>query len=118
MGLTSFGRELRKMRIDRGETLKTMADKLGCTSSYLSGIECGKHSVPVSMVLRLRGLYQFTDEEVQRLEAARDLTLTKASIDLEDATEEQRNAALLFARTLKELLPEDLKKIQGILSNK
>lgn len=40
--LTAFGKEVRKIRLDRGELLKTMADSLGVKSSYLSAIEHGK----------------------------------------------------------------------------
>ena len=32
--LTAFGKEVRKIRLDRGELLKTMADSLGVKSSY------------------------------------------------------------------------------------
>ena len=115
--LTPFGKELRKMRIDRGEILKNMADKLGCTSSYLSGIECGKHSVPADLVARLQELYGLADEEAARLDAARDATLKEERLRLEDTSPQQRDVALLFARAFKELSPEDLKKMQDILSN-
>ena len=40
--LTSLGRFLRKLRIDRGEILKNMAEKLEVTSSFLSAVENGK----------------------------------------------------------------------------
>ena len=36
---TELGKMLRKLRIDREETLGDMAERLGCTSSYLSAIE-------------------------------------------------------------------------------
>jgi len=37
--LTSLGQFLRKLRLERGEILKTMADKLGVTSAFLSAVE-------------------------------------------------------------------------------
>ena len=46
--ITEFGKALRKLRIDRGETLKIMADNLEMTSSYLSAIECGKRNIPMN----------------------------------------------------------------------
>ncbi len=39
--LNALGRELRKLRIDRGEIIKTMAENLGYSPSYLSAIEMG-----------------------------------------------------------------------------
>ena len=40
--ITSLGRFLRKLRIDQGEILKDMADKLGVSVSFLSAVENGK----------------------------------------------------------------------------
>ena len=40
--LTALGKFLRKLRIDNGEILKDMADKLGVTASFLSAVENGK----------------------------------------------------------------------------
>lgn len=117
-GFTEFGKELRKMRIDRGEILKAMSDKLGYTPSYLSAIECGKRAVPGDLIARLQELYALTDEEAARLEAARDATLKDARIGLEGASKEQRNVALLFARTFKDLSAEDLERMQGFLASK
>ena len=40
--ITRFGKELRKIRIDHGEILKDMAEKLQVTPSFLSSVEVGK----------------------------------------------------------------------------
>ena len=69
-GYTDIGKELREIRIRRGEVLKNMADKLGFGSVQLSGIECGKQAAPTDFFLRLKELYALTDEEAARLEAA------------------------------------------------
>ena len=115
-GYTEFGKELRKLRIDRREVLKIMADRLGCTSSYLSAIECGKRTVPPDLIPRLRELYGLDEEQVARFEAARDATLKDARIDLEGASAQQRNVALMFARTFKDLSREELEKMQDFLN--
>ena len=44
--LTALGRFLRKIRIDRNELLKDMADKLEVSASFLSAVENGKKSMP------------------------------------------------------------------------
>ncbi|PQV50667.1 helix-turn-helix domain-containing protein [Paraburkholderia sp. BL21I4N1] len=41
MKLTPFGLYVRKLRLDLGLTLKTMADALAVSSAYLSSIELG-----------------------------------------------------------------------------
>ena len=68
-GYTELGKELREIRIRRGEILKNMADKLGFDLARLSGIECGKQSAPPDFLLRLKELYALADEEAARLEA-------------------------------------------------
>ena len=42
--LTALGRFLRKIRIDRNELLKDMADKLEVSASFLSAVENGKRA--------------------------------------------------------------------------
>ncbi|WP_088504417.1 helix-turn-helix domain-containing protein [Burkholderia ubonensis] len=41
MKLTPFGLTVRRFRLERGLTLKAMAEALGVTSAYLSAIELG-----------------------------------------------------------------------------
>ncbi|HAH61855.1 MAG TPA: transcriptional regulator, partial [Treponema sp.] len=44
--LTEFGKFLKKMRIDKSETLAVMAGKLGISAAYLSSIENGTRDIP------------------------------------------------------------------------
>ena len=48
--LTALGKELRILRISRGELLKDMACKLSITPAYLSSIENGKRVPSKDMV--------------------------------------------------------------------
>ena len=116
--MSEFGKELRKLRIDKGEILKNMADKLGCTSSYLSAIECGKRAVPPDLIPRLKELYGLDDGQVERLEAARDAVLKEISIGLGGASSEQRDVAIMFARTFKDLTREELEEMRGFLGKR
>ena len=115
-GLTEFGKEMRKLRIDRGEVLKNMSDKLGITSSYLSAIECGKRTVPSDLIPRLTEIYGLDDEHVAQLEAARDSSLKELRINFEDASDGQRDVALMFARTFKNLTREEIDEMMSFLS--
>ena len=47
---TTFGKELRKLRIDKDENIHDMAKKLGISISYLSAIEAGSRNIPSDMV--------------------------------------------------------------------
>ena len=48
--LTKLGRFLRKIRIDRGELMIDMAEKLGVTPAFLSAVENGKRKPPKEWV--------------------------------------------------------------------
>ncbi|QGX87831.1 helix-turn-helix domain-containing protein [Escherichia coli] len=45
MQVTALGRFLRKIRIDKDQILKDMAEKLGVSVAQLSAIELGKRSI-------------------------------------------------------------------------
>lgn len=44
MALTEFGKAVRKARIDAGETLLSMAETIGASPAFLSGMETVKKS--------------------------------------------------------------------------
>ncbi|MCD7731705.1 MAG: helix-turn-helix domain-containing protein [Oscillospiraceae bacterium] len=96
--ITEFGKVLRKLRIDRGETLKIMADNLDMTSSYLSAIECGKRNIPTDLIERLTSIYKLDENEQQELSAAYDKSLSSIAVELSKSNDCKRDLALQFAR--------------------
>lgn len=68
--LNTFGKYLRKLRIDRGELTKEMADKLGVTASYISAVETGKRAIPSLWVGKIAELYDLNDDQKAELAAA------------------------------------------------
>ena len=48
--LTDFGRELRRIRIERGQLLMDMAIQLGMGAAELSSIEMGRKPIPPEML--------------------------------------------------------------------
>lgn len=96
--ITEFGKALRKLRIDRGEILKSMADKLNMTSSYLSAIECGKRNIPTDLINKLALIYDLTEAEQESLSEARDKSLNSIEIELNTNSAYKRDLALQFAR--------------------
>lgn len=118
--ITSFGKTLRKIRIDRGEILYDMARKLGITSSYLSAIECGKRNIPEDFIDKLQEYYEFTDEELLELNITKDEAIKELSINMENINLKKRTLALEFVRSFNEIADEDaeelikkLRKLQG-----
>ncbi|MFM0317114.1 helix-turn-helix transcriptional regulator [Paraburkholderia nemoris] len=57
---TPFGKELRKLRLERGETLAHMARNVGKSAGFLSSIETGKKPVPGGLLEQIVEHYELT----------------------------------------------------------
>lgn len=106
--LTVFGKFCRKLRIDKGELLRDMADHLGVTAAYLSAVEIGKRNIPEEWINKIIGIYELTTDDVARLRSAYDQAVTQIKIDLSDQTPKHREAAMVFAREFKEMSEDEL----------
>jgi len=109
--LTAFGKFSRKLRIDHGEILKNMADRLNVTSAYLSAVETGKRNVPEEWVQILSKEYSLSREERQTLKDAYSQSILQVKMDLSQNSPLQRETAMVFARELKNISDDDLKPI-------
>lgn len=116
--VTELGRTLRKLRIDVGENLGDMADKLGMTSSYLSAIEKGKRPAPNGLTGQIANLYGLDTEQRAELAAAADKTIQNIKVSLEGATDSKRDVALCFARSFDDLDDETAKSVLELLRKK
>ena len=113
--LTSLGIFLRKLRLEQGEVLKDMADKLGVTVSFLSAVENGKKRMPSSWNNKICRIYSL-DTNAQE-------SLTTAIADAEESIElsfsgianQNKEIAVSFARKFSEFDDEELEKIRQIL---
>lgn len=69
--MTPFGDRMRKLRAERGITLKDMADGIGVSSAYLSALEHGKRGRPgwhlIQRILSYFNIIWDDAEEVVRL---------------------------------------------------
>lgn len=108
--LTPFGKFSRKMRIDRGELLKDMANNLGVTSAYLSAVEVGNRNVPEGWLDKISSAYRLASLEVEKLTQAYSETITQIKIDLSNQSPQHKEAAMVFARELKELDDHEVKE--------
>lgn len=108
--MNGFAKALRILRINKGEVLKDMAEKLQVTSSYLSAIECGKRKIPEDLIDRISLVYSLSDEEKAELEDAKSKAENQVSITIpfDGLNLDQQDVALKFARSFKDSHPEDL----------
>lgn len=113
--ITSLGKFLRKLRIDRGEILKDMADKLGVSVSFLSAVENGKKRMPPAWNKMLCALYQLTPEQRQLFTIAIAETEKSLEMDFYGVAARKRELAVSFARKFSDFDEEQIKAIRKIL---
>lgn len=114
--VTQFGKKLRILRMDNGELLKDMADKLGVASSFLSAIEFGDKNVPKDFLSKLMITYQIPDEEVDEWRKAIEDSVKQTKINLQKASLAKRKAALVFSRNFDDMPEDTAKRILEIFS--
>jgi transcriptional regulator with XRE-family HTH domain len=116
MKLTDFGKEVRKIRIDRNQLLKDMAAELEISSAFLSALETGRKQVPPGFVDRLALAYDLDEETVGRLHAIVSKSRTDFAIRLtKHATQDQREAAAVLARRFPGLNDQTVQKIMNAI---
>lgn len=115
--VTEFGKFLRKIRIDCGEILKDMAEKLNVSAAYLSAVEMGKRNIPEHWVNKIAEFYNLSDEEKIYLKNAADNSAKSITLNFENVGKLQKETAILFAREFENIDKETLDKIKKILKN-
>lgn len=116
--LTEFGKALRKIRIDKQQLLKDMANALGVSSAYLSAVETGKRRIPKNWVDEISSIYGLGREDRAELQSAADDSVMDVTISLQNASAQRRDAVLSFARALDGLSDEELKRIMSSMKKK
>ena len=114
--LTSLGQFLRKLRLENGEILKTMAEKLGVTSAFLSAVENGKKKMPLSWYEKLPLLYTFSEQQQDALKKAVMESSDIVELDLHNVPFGRRDLAISFARRFDSLDEETSQMIFDLLN--
>ena len=110
---TQLGKELRKIRLDRGQTLYDMAEAIGISTSMLSSIETGKKAAPPDLVGKLAAKYAEVRLRVAEFTQMANQTRKEVRLKLDeraDATE----LAVAFARNFEQLSSAEIKKLMAI----
>lgn len=115
MKVTPFGKFLRKLRIDHGVILKTMAETLGFSSAYLSSVELGKKNVSDELIDNIAKNYKLNEEEIAELRRLADVSKTQEKIDLTGASEEDRSLVSSFARSYQNMSDEKKQQFMKLL---
>ena len=88
---TEFGKILRIIRINSGDTAKTMADKLGISVPYLNAIENGRRDIPSDLTDKVINVYTLSEKDQKNIK-------DKVKIDLTELAEKKRRVILALAQ--------------------
>ncbi len=116
--MTTISRLLRMIRLQHGELMHDMAQKLNVTSAFLSAVENGRKPVPSSWLSILSEQYNLSEQQIDELRCAFNDTIKQVRISLDGAPSDRRDLALSFARRFDELDHEDIAAFMDILSRK
>lgn len=99
--VTPFGKMLRTLRVQTGDSQEYMAIKVLKTSgSYLSAVENGIKNVPPTWIDDLAEHYQLTPRQAQKMREAADISVREVTISLNGLSEESRKDVLTYVKKL------------------
>ena len=113
--LTYFGKFCRKLRIEKNQILKDMAEVLEVTVAYLSAVENGKRAIPDTWKEKIIKLYNLDNEQINELELSILKTNEEIKLRLKNATKQKQEFTLKLARRFDNLTNEEIIKISRIL---
>ncbi|MBD9208780.1 MAG: helix-turn-helix transcriptional regulator [Eubacteriales bacterium] len=96
--LTEFGKLLRIIRINSGDSSREMARKLGFSPSYLSAIESGKRNIPTDMEKLLSKSYPLSQIDLEKLRTAMFASSDTVKINLTDFAEKKQRVIMAIAQ--------------------
>lgn len=114
--VTQLGKVLRIIRINTGDSMRTMADKLNVSISYLSAIENGKRNVPSDFAERVSAKYTLSDKDKENLNNAISQTASKIKMDITELSEKQRK--LIYALSKNQIDEETIDRLYEIVDKK
>ena len=115
MTTTSFGKEIRKLRVDHDQTQKDLAKLLEVSPAFLSAVEVGKKQVPKSWTEKIDEIYQLSKSQTERLQAAIDDSSAAVKIDLRNVSCLKRQMAIKLAWEFPGMDDETAKQILVML---
>jgi transcriptional regulator with XRE-family HTH domain len=117
--MTPFGDRMRKLRAERGITLKEMAEAIGVSSAYLSALEHGKRGRPgwhlIQRILSFFNIIWDDAEEVMRL--AR-ISHPRVTIDTSNLSSKATELANLLADDIPKLDAAALEELLAVLEKR
>lgn len=118
MNYSEYGKELKKILIDKNYRIFDLASALSVSSAFISSIITGKKNVPEGFNEKIAKVLLLSNEEKEILDTKAALSRDLIKIDLTMCSQNAKNTALAFQRNLNGLDDETLEKINEILNNR
>lgn len=118
MEYTPFGKELKKLMIDKNVRVYDIAKELNVTSAFVSSVLTGKKNVPKEWISFIHEYFHLSLEELSKFEKLAEASKDQCKIDLTNCNELARKTVLEFQRNLNELDDESLKQINKIIKKR
>lgn len=117
--MTPFGERMRKLRSERGVTLKQMAEALGVSSAYLSALEHGKRGRPGwHLIQRILAYFNIIWDEADEVVRLARISHPRITIDTSGLTPKATELANRLADDIGKLDAATLDELVAILGRK
>ncbi len=110
--MTPFGEKVRRLRAQRGITLKRMATDLHLSTAYLSALEHGQRGRPSpGLVMQICGYLDIIWDEAEEVKRLAEISHPKVTIDTSGLTPAATELANRLARRIRDLPDERIDKM-------
>jgi transcriptional regulator with XRE-family HTH domain len=117
--MTPFGERMRKLRAERGVTLKQMASEIGVSSAYLSALEHGKRGRPGWHLLqRIISYFNIIWDDAEDVVRLARISHPRIVIDTSGLEPQATELANRLADDISGLDPKDLAEMLAVLNRK
>jgi transcriptional regulator with XRE-family HTH domain len=117
--MTPFGEKMRKLRADRGITLKQMSSAIGVSSAYLSALEHGKRGRPGwHLIQRVIAYFNIIWDEAEEVTRLARISHPRITIDTSGLNPLATELANRLADDIGKLEPQTLTELLAVLSAK
>ena len=114
--LTEFGKVMRIIRINTGDSMRDMAAKIGMSATYLSAIETGKRNIPANMEELLFSNYNFSEKDKKKIKDSIEKSAAQVKINLTEMADKKKK--LIYKLSKGDIDEETLDRLCEIISEK
>ncbi len=117
--MTPFGDRMRKLRAERGVTLKEMAEAIGVSSAYLSALEHGKRGRPGwHLIQRILSYFNIIWDDAEDVVRLARISHPRIAIDTSGLNPKATELANRLADEIGKLDSATLEEMMGVLDRR